>query len=201
VFWYWCLFVLQDAYRLQLKLFLFEVKQQQLLSGVRNFLKLYSSISIGKLATYIEVDEPTLRTVLMTYKHKTHAVNSKGNIISHADIDFYIVEDVLHIIESKPAKRYGDYFIKQILKYEGLITELERVRLDWCRCSLHFVSTVIWCVFNWDKNIYLFGENLIRFLLWLLLEYLIIFKVENCMHLMMVFDEGSLSDSHLKNLE
>jgi len=111
-------------------MFLFEVKQQQLLSGVRNFLKLYSSISIGKLAAYIEVDEPTLRTVLLTYKHKTHAVNNEGSIISHADIDFYIIEDMLHIIESKPAKRYGDYFIKQILKYEGLITELERVILD-----------------------------------------------------------------------
>lgn len=52
----------QDAYRLQLKLFLYEVKQQQLLSGVRTFLKVYSTISVGKLATYMEVDEPTLRS-------------------------------------------------------------------------------------------------------------------------------------------
>ncbi|CAN6456501.1 unnamed protein product [Victoria cruziana] len=51
----------QDAYRLQLKLFLYEVKQQQLLSGVRSFLKLYTTISIGKLGTYMEVDESTLR--------------------------------------------------------------------------------------------------------------------------------------------
>lgn len=55
--------LLQDAYRLQLKLFLYEVKQQQLLASVRSFLKLYSTISIGKLATYMEVDEPTLRLV------------------------------------------------------------------------------------------------------------------------------------------
>jgi hypothetical protein len=37
------------------------VKQQQLLSGVRTFLKVYSTISLGKLANYMEVDEPTLR--------------------------------------------------------------------------------------------------------------------------------------------
>lgn len=55
--------MMQDAYRLQLKLFLYEVKQQQLLSGVRSFLKLYSTISIGKLAQYMEVDESTLRSV------------------------------------------------------------------------------------------------------------------------------------------
>ena len=51
----------QDAYRLQLKLFLSEVRQQQLLSSVRSFLKLYSAIPIAKLAAFMEIDEPTLR--------------------------------------------------------------------------------------------------------------------------------------------
>ena len=53
--------IFQDAYRLQLKLFLYEVKQQQLLSGIRTFLNVYSTISIAKLASYMEVDEDTLR--------------------------------------------------------------------------------------------------------------------------------------------
>lgn len=53
----------QDAYRLQLKLFLYEVKQQQLLSGIRSYLKLYSAITITKLAQYMEIDEATLRSV------------------------------------------------------------------------------------------------------------------------------------------
>lgn len=56
-----CGIISQDAYRLQLKMFLYEVKQQQLLSGVRTFLKVYSAISIDKLSNYMEVDEPTLR--------------------------------------------------------------------------------------------------------------------------------------------
>ncbi|XP_077210945.1 uncharacterized protein LOC143846397 [Tasmannia lanceolata] len=120
----------QDAYRLQLKLFLYEVKQQQLLSGVRSFLKLYSTISIGKLATYMEVDEPTLRTILMTYKHKTHAVGNDGKIISNADVDFYVSEDVVHVVETKSTKRYGDYFMRQILKFEEIISEMDRVKLD-----------------------------------------------------------------------
>ncbi|KAJ6818376.1 uncharacterized protein M6B38_405585 [Iris pallida] len=120
----------QDAYRLQLKLFLYEVKQQQLLAGVCSFLKLYSTISLGKLATYMEVDEPTLRTILMTYKHKMNAVDNAGKIISNADVDFYISEDIVHVIESKPVKRYGDYFLRQILKFEDIIGELDRVKLD-----------------------------------------------------------------------
>ncbi|KAL8516198.1 hypothetical protein ACS0TY_014758 [Phlomoides rotata] len=76
----------QDAYRLQLKLFLYEVKQQPLLAGTRTFLKVYSTISIGKLAAYMEVDEPTLRTILMTYKHKTHSVDLNGKVSSNADV-------------------------------------------------------------------------------------------------------------------
>ncbi|CAN1238941.1 Eukaryotic translation initiation factor 3 subunit L [Linum grandiflorum] len=120
----------QDAYRLQLKLFLYEVKQQQLLSGVRTFLKVYSTISLGKLANYLEVDEPTLRTILMAYKHKTHAVDSDGKIISNADVDFYIDDDMLRVVDSKPVKRYGDFFLRQIVKLEGVMNDLDRIKLD-----------------------------------------------------------------------
>ncbi|CAI9759650.1 unnamed protein product [Fraxinus pennsylvanica] len=120
----------QDAYRLQLKLFLYEVKQQQLLSGVRTFLKVYSTISLGKLATYMEVDEPTLRTILMTYKHKTHAVDSEGKITSNADVNFYIDDDMIHVVESKLAKRYGDYFLRQIVKLEGVMSDVDRIKLE-----------------------------------------------------------------------
>jgi translation initiation factor 3 subunit L len=120
----------QDAYRLQLKLFLYEVRQQQLLSGIRSYLKLYSTITISKLAQYMEVDEATLRSILMTYKHKMHAVDSDGKVVSSADFDFYIVEDIIHVVESKPTKCHGDYFLRQILKFEEMIGELEKVQMD-----------------------------------------------------------------------
>ncbi|CAI8599830.1 unnamed protein product [Vicia faba] len=120
----------QDAYRLQLKLFLYEAKQQQLLSGLRTFLKVYSTISLAKLASYMEVDEPTLRTILMTYKHKTHAVDTAGKVISNADVDFYIDDDTVHVVESKPAKRYGDYFLRQVVKLEGVINEMDSIKLE-----------------------------------------------------------------------
>ncbi|KAK4730337.1 hypothetical protein R3W88_023325 [Solanum pinnatisectum] len=120
----------QDAYRLQLKMFLYEVKQQQLLAGVRTYLKVYSTISLGKLANYMDLDEPNLRAVLMTYKHKTHAVDSDGKIISNADVDFYIDEDMVRVVESKSAKKYGDYFLRQIVKLEGIMTDIDRIKLE-----------------------------------------------------------------------
>ena len=100
------------------------------MSGVRTFLKVYSSISLAKLANYMEVDEPTLRTILLTYKHKTHSVDSDGRIISNADIDFFINNDMIYVVESKPAKRYGDFFLRQIAKLEGVINDMDRVKLE-----------------------------------------------------------------------
>ncbi|KAJ0548774.1 putative proteasome component (PCI) domain, translation initiation factor 3 complex subunit L [Helianthus annuus] len=120
----------QDAYRLQLKLFLYEVKQQQQLSVVRTFLKVYSTISLEKLASYMEVDVSTLRTILMTYKHKTHSVVADGKTISNADIDFYIDDDLIHVVESKTPKQYGDYFLRQIVKLEAVIGDMDRVKLE-----------------------------------------------------------------------
>jgi translation initiation factor 3 subunit L len=106
----------QDAYRLQLKLFLSEVRQQQLLSSIRSFLKLYTTISIAKLASFMDVDEPTLRVALLTYKHKTHVINNDGSVLSNADVDFYVDDDMVHIADSKTTKRFGDYFIRHISK-------------------------------------------------------------------------------------
>ena len=56
---------------MQLKLFLNEVNEQKLLASIRSYLKLYTTISISKLALYMETDETELRTHLMTLKHKT----------------------------------------------------------------------------------------------------------------------------------
>ncbi|KAI3904045.1 hypothetical protein MKX01_039979, partial [Papaver californicum] len=67
----------QDAYRLQLKLFMYEVKQQQLLSGVRSYLKLYSTMAMGKLTT----DETT------TSKKKPVIINVVGMAVHVVNLD------------------------------------------------------------------------------------------------------------------
>ncbi|CAI9093495.1 OLC1v1029004C1 [Oldenlandia corymbosa var. corymbosa] len=144
----------QDAYRLQLKLFLYEVKQQQSLASVRTYLKVYSTISLAKLASYVEVDEPTLRTILLTYKHKTHAVDSDGKIISNADVDFYIDDDMIYVTEAKPAKRYGDYFLRQVVKLEGVIADIDRIKLEVINIMLNLMGVAmiiysLWFLKKW----------------------------------------------------
>ena len=78
----------------------------------------------------MDVDGVTLRTILMTYKHKMHSIDSDGKVISSADFDFYIDEDIIHVVESKLTKNHGDYFLRQILKFEEMITQLDKVQFD-----------------------------------------------------------------------
>lgn len=86
-------------YTLQLKLFTAEVAQQvkeSQLPTIRSYLKLYTTISTAKLASFLEVPEPTLRTYLLCFKHKTrNLVWSGGAPLSGkstfaSDVDFYL---------------------------------------------------------------------------------------------------------------
>lgn len=53
----------QETYRLQVRLFLSEVRQQALLPTIRSYLRLYTSIPIQKLADFTELNENAFRYV------------------------------------------------------------------------------------------------------------------------------------------
>jgi len=121
----------QEALQLQLKLFMNEVNQQELLPTIRSYLKLYTTIPIAKLAQFLELDEDTFRTQLLCVKHKTNnlvwaeGAAHSGSSVAAADIDFFIDNDMIHIADTKIARRYGDYFIRLINKFDAICNELE----------------------------------------------------------------------------
>lgn len=77
------------------------------------------------------------------------------------ELPFHLLQDMVHVVESKPAKRYGDYFLRQIVKVclclrcdafssglprilnshmtiflsclqlEGVINEMDGIKLEW----------------------------------------------------------------------
>jgi len=114
-------------FNLQLKMFKNEVEQQVDIPIIRSFLKLYTTMPISKLAAFLEVDEETLRTKLLCYKHKqrnlvwTKGTDAlEGEFQSSSEVDFYLNQDMIHIADTKVARKYGDYFIRHILKIEDL---------------------------------------------------------------------------------
>jgi len=120
----------QESLQLQRKLFLSEVKQQALLATIRSYLKLYTTIGTKKLSAFLELDEKTFRTHLLCYKHKTRALQwSSGSAISgdwssSSDVDFFVDQDMVHIRDAKVQRKYSEFFVRHINKFESIIKEL-----------------------------------------------------------------------------
>jgi len=121
----------QEAYRLQLKLFLQEISQQKMLPTIRSFLKLYTTIGIPKLAALLEVDENTFRDHLQCLKHKTQTLSwtngppLSGQRTSSADVDFYVDNEMAHVADFSTSRKHSDYFVKQIIKLEEIIANMK----------------------------------------------------------------------------
>ncbi|XP_064406136.1 eukaryotic translation initiation factor 3 subunit L-like [Halichondria panicea] len=115
----------------QCDVFKAEIEQQLVLPKLRSYLKFYTTMPISKLSAFMEVDEATLQEHLLCFKHKTRCLVSTskgtqhlaGEVQSISDLDFYIDGEMLHIADTKMARRYGDFFIRQIHKLEEICSK------------------------------------------------------------------------------
>ncbi|KAF4532461.1 hypothetical protein B566_EDAN003036 [Ephemera danica] len=120
----------KEAMRHQTNVFMDEVRQQKMLPTIRSYLKLYTTLPVSKLATFMaqqarqeagtdvmnkfdlgkEIEELTIH--LLCFKHKMkNLVWSKG------------------ASDTKVAHRYGEFFIRKILKFEELHRKLKAVKI------------------------------------------------------------------------
>ena len=103
---------------------------------VRSYLKLYTSMPLDKLAKYMNIDVDELETHLLCFKHKMmNMVCGKGSsgldgeFQSESEVDFFIDKNMIHIADTKVDRRYGDYFIRQIHKFEELNRSLKAIKM------------------------------------------------------------------------
>uniref|UniRef100_A0A9J7Y3U6 Eukaryotic translation initiation factor 3 subunit L n=1 Tax=Cyprinus carpio carpio TaxID=630221 RepID=A0A9J7Y3U6_CYPCA len=126
----------KEPFQQQLKVFAEEVQQQAQLSTIRSFLKLYTTMPVAKLAGFLDMSEQEFRIQLLVFKHKmknlvwTSGISAlDGEFQSASEVDFYIDKDMIHIADTKVARRYGDFFIRQIHKFEELNRTLKKMPL------------------------------------------------------------------------
>uniref|UniRef100_H0ZJQ9 Eukaryotic translation initiation factor 3 subunit L n=267 Tax=Aves TaxID=8782 RepID=H0ZJQ9_TAEGU len=124
----------KEPFLQQLKVFADEVQQQAQLSTIRSFLKLYTTMPVAKLAGFLDLTEQEFRIQLLVFKHKmknlvwTSGISAlDGEFQSASEVDFYIDKDMIHIADTKVARRYGDFFIRQIHKFEELNRTLKKM--------------------------------------------------------------------------
>lgn len=120
----------------QLKVFMDEIKQQIMLPTIRSYLKLYTTMPIKKLATFLDLDEVYVVNYLLCFKHKMKNMvwikgtsGLEGEFQSGSEVDFFIDKDMIHIADTKVARRYGDFFIRQIHKFDELHRMIKNIHV------------------------------------------------------------------------
>jgi len=126
----------KEPFQQQLKVFLDEVQQQQQISVMRSYLKLYTTMPMEKMAAFLEMTEDDFRNALLCFKHKMRNIvwtkgtsGLQGDFHSDSEVDFFIDKSMIHIADTKVAQRYGDFFIRQIHKLEEVNRTLTKVKV------------------------------------------------------------------------
>ncbi|KAL4715858.1 hypothetical protein ACJJTC_014590 [Scirpophaga incertulas] len=136
----------RDAVKHQTQVFMDEVRQQKMLPTIRSYLKLYTTLPLAKLAAFMSAarggerdaarEHAALAIHLLCFKHKMKNVvwtqgpsGLDGKFQSGSELDFYIDNDMIHIADTKVAHRYGDFFIRKLLKFEELNRKLHHIKI------------------------------------------------------------------------
>jgi translation initiation factor 3 subunit L len=123
-----------EPYQRHLQVFLEDVKVQSLLPTLRSYLGLYTSLSVSKLATFVEIQPEELLAQLIVLKQRSLQKRwTSGNLLSGElhltnDIDFVIQGDIITISEIKMSRRTGDFFLRQTSKFQDLIDHLNKTK-------------------------------------------------------------------------
>ena len=121
----------EEAYRAQLKTFIAEVGSFEKLPALRSYLKLYTTISIAKLADLMEIEPARLQEQLATMKAKSVMTEWRGGAsaldgvqVAVSDVTFVVEGETIHVQDVKSEKRNGDYFLRHITKQNTLMEDL-----------------------------------------------------------------------------
>jgi len=126
----------------QLMVFMDEVRQQIDLPTTRSYLKLYTTLPISQLASFInpnatEDDVRKLLLRLLCFKHKMRnlvwskgASGLDGTFKSGSELDFYIDDDMIHIADTKVSHRYADFFVRKMLKFNEMNRKLKSITFN-----------------------------------------------------------------------
>lgn len=113
----------QEAYRLQLRIFLAEAHAAAKLPQLRSFLKLYTTIPVSKLAALMDYEEGALLQLLLAMKRKATlkewrggASQLDGEWVATGEVDFYVEAGMVHVVDSKPSRPYIAELASAIVK-------------------------------------------------------------------------------------
>lgn len=103
-----------------LQVFMYDVKNTIFTPILKSYLKLYTTMDLNKLASFVETDSETLRKQLVVYKQKNRQVRwiegslLEGELIHTSDLDFALQGDIVHVSEAKVGRRLVDWYLRNL---------------------------------------------------------------------------------------
>jgi len=137
-----------NAYNLQVKQFMNEMREQSALRKSRSYVKLYTSIKVEKLAAFNDTDEQEFVTRLLCYKHKMRQLECgiveekededgasangplDGTIKSCLDIHYYIKGDMVHVSNEQKTGGFETFFLKGIKQNEEIVKDAKAIDIS-----------------------------------------------------------------------
>lgn len=124
------------AYKAQLTAFMGLVEERRHLPALKQFLRLYTTIPVSKLASLAELDESNILKQLELLKSSSVVITwpGKGGALAGepqacGDIDFSIEsqngEEMVVVKETKAKTTRGDFLVRHIQKFENIVEDLK----------------------------------------------------------------------------
>jgi translation initiation factor 3 subunit L len=109
-----------DPSQHHLTVFMYDVKNTVFAPVLKSYLKLYTTMDLNKLASFVETDAETLRKQLVVYKQKNRQERwvegslLEGEMTHTNDLDFALQGDIVHVSEAKVGRRLVDWYLRNL---------------------------------------------------------------------------------------
>ncbi len=89
---------------------------------VKSYLKLYTTMDLNKLASFLEVDKDELRGWLLVNKQRSRQVRWSegglldGEVVAAGELDYAVQGDLIHVSEAKVGRRLVDWYLRNLAR-------------------------------------------------------------------------------------
>ncbi|KAL8821423.1 MAG: hypothetical protein Q9223_000526 [Gallowayella weberi] len=105
-------------------IFMDEVRNTLYNPTVKSYLKLYTTMDLNKLASFLEVGKEELRGWLLVNKQRTRQIRWSegrgglldGEVVVSGEMDYAVQGDLIHVSEAKVGRRLVDWYLRNLAR-------------------------------------------------------------------------------------
>jgi translation initiation factor 3 subunit L len=103
-------------------IFMDEVRNTLFNPTVKSYLKLYSTMDLRKLSSFLEVDPERLRAWLLVNKQRSRQTRwvdgglLEGEVVNASELDYAVEGELIHVSEAKQGRRLVDWYLRNLAR-------------------------------------------------------------------------------------